>query len=270
MDFYLVLIICFISTMFGLLIIVAIICKLIDMSGGDNLMDVFWWIHHNVKFYWNRWKGKREKKNPKEDRLFKKPIRKNAKKIRKDLKMLSNIQYDLWVEVLKVLERKKISHLYKPKMKQCKLTIELEPKQEGLKPVELNLFLNAFEKVVPYLEAAVYKEVQNGNLYALSNENDLTIDEKGIFELYKSDVKLLLNEIRVRKKLDLNPVYDAFFDNDNLTPASLIAWFDHFTPLKMLELVECILHTENKNLYRLITYLGVVCDKIQKLRKTGK
>lgn len=182
---------------------------------------------------------------------------------------LSNIQYDLWVEVLKVLERKKVSQLYKPILKQCKLTIQLEPKQEGLKPVELNLFLNAFEKVVPYLEAAIFKEVQNGNLFAVSNDDDLTAADKGIFEVYKNDIKLLLNEIRVRTGLDLNPVYDAFFNNDNLTPASFIAWVDNFTPLKIQDLVTCILLTENNNLMKFIPYLGSINDKIQKLCALG-
>ena len=175
---------------------------------------------------------------------------------------LSNIQYDLWVEVLKVLERKKISHLYKPVMKQCKLTIQLDPKQDGLKPVELNLFLNAFEKIVPYLEAAIFKEVQNGNLHPISNENDLTVDEKGIFELYKSDVKLLLNEIRVRNNVDLNPVYDAFFQTDNLTPASFVAWYQHFTGLPLMYLADAILHLDNANLIRLLKYIGAVCGKL--------
>ena len=183
---------------------------------------------------------------------------------------LSNIQYDLWVEVLKVLERKKISHLYKPIMKQCKLTIQLDPKQEGLKPVELNLFLNAFEKLVPYLEAAIYKEEQKGNLHPMSNEKGLNAIEKGIFELNKSDIRLLLYEYNKRNKVDLNPVYDAFFQNDNLTPASFVAWYQNFTGMPMMYLVDVILNLDNENLMKLLIYLGVVCDRVQKLRETYK
>lgn len=183
---------------------------------------------------------------------------------------LSNIQYDLWVEVLKVLDRKKISQLYRPVMKQCKLTIQLDPKEKGLKPVELNLFLNAFEKIVPYLEAAIFKEEQKGNLHPMSNEKGLTAIEKGVFELYPSDIKLLLYTYKKRNKVDLKPVYDAFFKTENLTPASFVAWYQNFTGMPMLYLVDAIMNLDNDNLIRLLIYLGVVCDKVQKLRETYK
>lgn len=138
---------------------------------------------------------------------------------------LSNLSFDLWTEILKTLHRKGVTPSYKAKLKQCVVTVELEP-QQGQPPTEIKLFLNHLDKVVPYLEAAIFKQVQEGKLFPVDNEKGFTSPKKGIFTLSRSGAKQILMLIHPNKGSFeyIEYQFNNFFNNDNLNPMSFVVF----------------------------------------------
>lgn len=143
---------------------------------------------------------------------------------------LSNLSFDLWTEILKTLHRKGVTPSYNAKMKQCVITIELEPNQ-GQPPTEIKLFLNGFEKVVQYLEAAIYKQIQEGKIIPVDNEKGFISPKQGIFTLSRSAAKQILGMIwEYTITLDVvESKFNSYFCNDNLTPMSFVVFLTILT-----------------------------------------